>query len=226
MRNSLFLFLVPNFKTSPMELPLLGKVKRPLPALMGLMATGIVLVGGATFFAIAPKKPNVDLTKLTVPVQSQNLTVRITANGTVQPIQSVNLSPKTSGRLAKLFVEQGDRLQQGQKVAQMENADLLAQLAKAQADLNQAQARLAESKAGSRQEEIDQAQARLDQAKANLDAALVKKPREVDQAQAQVEAHQADVAPGQLQAYPHPLGGSRSEDARADHCHSHEPRPP
>lgn len=200
MRNSLFLFLLPNLRTLPMELPLLGKVKRPLPALMGLMATGIVLVGGATFLAIAPKKPNVDLTKLTVPVQSQNLTVRINANGEVKPIKSVNLSPKTSGRLAKLFVEQGDQLQQGQKVAQMENADLLAQLAKAQADLNQAQARLAESKAGSRQEEIDQAQARLDQAKANLDAALAKKPREVDQAEAQVEAAKARVNLAQARA--------------------------
>ncbi|HAA27656.1 MAG TPA: efflux transporter periplasmic adaptor subunit [Cyanobacteria bacterium UBA8553] len=183
-----------------MELPLLGKVKRPLPVLMGLMATGIVLVGSGTFLAIAPKKPKIDLAKLTVPVQSQNLTVRINANGTVQPIQSVNLSPKTSGRLAKLFVEQGDQLQQGQKVAQMENADLLAQLAKAQADLNQAQARLAESKAGSRQEEIDQAQARLDQAKANLDAALAKKPKEIDQAKAQVEAAKARVNLAQTRA--------------------------
>ncbi len=200
MRNSSLVCLLPNFKTSAMELPLLGKVKRPLPVLMGLMATGIVLVGGATFFAIAPKKPKIDLAKLTVPVQAQNLTVRITANGTVQPIQSVNLSPKTSGRLAKLFVEQGDQLQQGQMVAQMENAELQAQLAKAKADLNQAQARLAESKAGSRKEEIDQAQARLDQAKANLDAALAKKPREVDQAKAQVEAAKSRVNLAQARA--------------------------
>ncbi len=200
MRNSLFLLLVPNFKTSPMELPLLGKVKRPLPMLMGLMATGIVFMGGATLFAIAPKKPKIDLAKLTVPVQSQNLTVRINANGTVQPIQSVNLSPKTSGRLAKLFVEQGDRVQQGQTIALMEKVDLQVQLTKAQADLNQAQARLAESKAGSRKEEIDQAQARLDQATANLDVALAQKPREVDQAKAQVEAAKARVNLAQARA--------------------------
>jgi HlyD family secretion protein len=182
------------------ELPLMGKVKRPLPWLMGLMTAGILIVGGGTFVATNLRPPKTDLTKLTVPAQAQNLTVRITANGTVKPIQSVNLSPKTSGRLARLFVEQGDQVQQGQKVAQMESADLQAQFAKAQADLNQAQARLAESKAGSRVEEINQAQARLAQAQANLDAARAKNPAELDQVRAQIEAAQARVKLAQARA--------------------------
>jgi HlyD family secretion protein len=86
--------------------------------------------GGCDFAVIGTRKPKIDLNKLTVPAQAQNLTVRITANGTVKPIQSVNLSPKTAGRLAKLFVEQGDKVQQGQIIALMENADLQARLFK------------------------------------------------------------------------------------------------
>ncbi len=196
--------MLSDFKTSSMiELPLIGKVKRPLPWLMGAITAAILMVGGGTYFALEAKKPKIDLNKLTVPVQAENLTVRITANGTVKPVQSVNLSPKTAGRLAKLFVEQGDRVQQGQELALMESADLQAQLAKARADLNQAQARFAESKAGSRQEEIDQAQARLAQAKANIDAALAKNPAAIDQARAQVEAAKArlNLAQARSQRY-------------------------
>jgi HlyD family secretion protein len=177
-----------------MELPLIGKVKRPLPWLMGLMTAGILIATGGAYVATNLKPPKANISNLTVPVQAQNLTVRITANGSVKPVQSVNLSPKTSGRLAKLFVEQGDQVEQGQKVAQMESADLEAQLAKAEADLAQAQARLAESKAGSRIEEINQAQARLAQAQANLDAARAKNPAELDQSRAQVEAAQSRLA--------------------------------
>lgn len=171
-----------------MEVPLIGKVKRPLPWLMGLMAASLLGLGSVAYFYVGTKTPKIDLNKLTVPAQSQNLTVRITANGTVKPIQSVNLSPKTAGRLAKLLVEQGDRVQQGQVLARMEDADLQARLSQAKANLSKAQASLAEARAGSRPEEIRQAKARLLQAKARLDETKAGNPSEVDQAKAQVEA--------------------------------------
>jgi HlyD family secretion protein len=162
-----------------MEVPIIGKigkVKRPLPWIMGLITAGILAVAGGAYFVIDSKTSKIDLAKLTVPVQAQNLTVRITANGSVVPIQSVNLSPKTSGRLAKLFVEQGDKVQQGQRVALMENGDLQARYLQAKANLTKAQASLAEVQAGSRPEEIAQAQARLLQAQARLDEARAGKP--------------------------------------------------
>lgn len=177
-----------------MELPLTGKVKQPLPWLMGLMTAAILAVGGGTYFVTQVRTPKIDLGKLTVPVQAQNLSVRITANGTVVPVQSVNLSPKTAGRLAKLLVEQGDRVQREQVLAEMENTELQAQFLQAQANLNKAQASLMEARAGSRKEEINQAQARLAQAQANLEAALAKNPTEIDQARAQVEAAASRVS--------------------------------
>jgi HlyD family secretion protein len=184
-----------------MELPLLGKVKRPLPWLMGLIAAGILGVGGVTSFVIMTRTPKIDLNKLTVPstsAKSHRPNHRQWQCGTYSECEpSV---PKTAGRLAKLFVEQGDQVQQGQTLAQMENADLQAQLLQAQANLNKAQASLAEARAGSRQEEINQAQARLAQAQANLDAALAKSPTELDQARSQVEAAKARVSLAQARA--------------------------
>ncbi len=171
-----------------MELPLIGKVKNPLPWFVGIIAIGILGVGGTTFLAMEAKKPKIDLAKLTVPAQAENLTVRISANGSVVPIQSVNLSPKTAGRLEKLFVEQGDRVQAGQKIAIMENSDLEARLAQAQANLSKAKATLGEALAGTRPEEINQAKARLLQAQARLQEAQVGNPEEVAQVRAQLEA--------------------------------------
>jgi len=200
-----------------MEVPLIGKVKRPFPWLMGLVAAGILGLGSATYVVIGARTPKVDLNKLTVPAQAQNLTVRITANGSVKPIQSVNLSPKTAGRLAKLFVEQGDRIEQGQIIAQMEDADLQARLSQAKANLSKAQASLAEARAGSRPEEIRQGKARLLQAQARLDEARAGNPSEVDQAKAQVDAAKSRLALAQARANRYgnlATEGAVSEDRR------------
>jgi len=183
-----------------MELRLIGKVKRPLPWLVGLMATSILVVGGAIYVFIETRTPKIDLNKLTVPVQAQNLTVRIPANGTVVPVQSVNLSPNTAGRLAKLFVEQGDKVQQGQKLALMENGELQARYFQAKANLSKAVASLSEAQAGSRPEEIAQAQARLLQAQARLDEARAGKPSDVDQTRAQIEAARSRLALARVRA--------------------------
>lgn len=174
-----------------MELPKIGKVKRPLPWLAGLLAAAIMGVGGVGYFTLAARTPKIDLNKLTVPAQAEDITLRITASGSVVPIQSVNLSPKTSGRLRELFVEQGDRVEQGQIVARMEDADAKARVAQAQANLSKAQASLAEGISGSRPEEIRSAQARLLQAQARLNQARTGNPSEVDQARAQVKAAQS-----------------------------------
>lgn len=174
-----------------MELPRIGKVKRPLPWLAGVIAAGLVGVGGVGYLTIAARTPKIDLNQLTVPAQAQNITLRITASGSVVPIQSVNLSPKTSGRLRQLYVEQGDRVEQGQVVARMEDADAQARVAQAQANLSKAQASLAEGIAGSRLEEIRSAQARLLQAQARLNQARAGNPSETDQARAQVKAAQS-----------------------------------
>src|ERR687885_184522 len=184
-----------------MELPLIGKVKQPPSWLIGLVTVGILGVGGATHVALEARKPKIDLNKLTVPVQAENLTLRITdISGSVVPIQNVNLSPKTSGRLAKLFVEQGDRVQEGQQIALMENAELQARLAKAQANLNKAQATLAEAQAGSRPEEINQAKARLLQSQARLESARGGNPQEIEQVRAQIEAAKSRLALAKLRA--------------------------
>jgi len=180
--------------TTHIELPIIGKVKHPSRWLIGLMAAGVVVIGSTTYFVVNRATPRLDIAALTVPVTSRNVTLRIKASGKVVPVQTVNLSPKTSGLLVELLVEQGDRVEQGQIIARMDNADLQAQLIQARANLAKAEAQLAQARAGSRPEEISQARARLAQAEAQLAQARAgNRPEEIEQARAQVEAAQAKV---------------------------------
>jgi HlyD family secretion protein len=137
--------------------------------LLGLLATGLLSVPLALYLAgnRAQLKPEM-IENLTVPVETQDLTVRITASGVVQPVRRVNLSPKTQGRLSELFVEQGDYVEAGQVVARMESGELEAQLLQAEAGLARVRANLNKLQTGSRPEEIAAAQAKLDRALANL----------------------------------------------------------
>jgi HlyD family secretion protein len=190
-----------------MELPFFKNVKRPLLPIVGIAAAtiGVAALGSVAFERLKPTNP-IDLNKYTVAAKSQDLTDRITASGTIIPFQTANLSPKTAGRVAQLFVEQGDKVVQGQKIAQMENAEVRAAYAQAQANLQQAQANLTKAKNGNRPEEIEQAKAKLTQAQANLDKAKNgNRPEETGQVRAKLAQTQANlnlsksIAPQQIE---------------------------
>lgn len=154
-----------------MQFSLTGKNRQPNPWLIGLVAAGLIGTGAATYSVIQRRSAPLDITTMTVPVDSQSLQVRITASGTVQPIQTVNLSPKNPGVLAELFVQQGDRVEKGQLIARMENDEIQAKLLQAQAKVARAEAQLAELRAGNRPEEIAQAEARVREAEARVNEA-------------------------------------------------------
>lgn len=182
--------------TSYTEIPLIGKkVKYPLRWLMGLVAAGVFVVGTTTVLKVVNRENSKqDISQLTVPVEAKSVTVRITASGKVQPVQSVNISPKSPGLLAELNVEQGETVQKGQIIARMDNSEIKMRILQYQANLEQTKAQLAESEAGSRPEEIAQAKARLAQAQAQL--AVIRagnRSQEIDQARAAVDAANAQV---------------------------------
>jgi HlyD family secretion protein len=153
-----------------MQLPLIGKIRPPAPWILGLIAAGLVGTGTAVL-VIRQQAAVPDISTLTVPVESEAVTIRISASGTVQPVQTVNLSPKETGLLAELFVEQGDRVTQGQVIARMESETVEAELAQAEARVAQSRANLSEVRAGNRPEEIAQAEASVAQAEARVEEA-------------------------------------------------------
>ena len=189
-----------------MHIPLLGKMKNPFPFLLTLLGVGVLVVGGMTYRLVTHPKSSIDLEKLTVPAVSENLKVEIRASGTVQPIQTVNISPKTPGRLLQLFVEQGDVVVRGQRLAVMDNRDIYAEGMQAQARFDETIARYRELQAQIPTEirqlesEVNQAQSRIAQARSQLAIAQdrlreaqARIPRNIDQVRAQLKAAESKL---------------------------------
>ncbi|WP_416667785.1 efflux RND transporter periplasmic adaptor subunit [Egbenema bharatensis] len=151
-----------------MPFPFTGKARQPAPWLIGLVTVGLLSTGTVTYWTLRNRSAVPDVSSMTVQVESQSLQVRIDASGTVQPIQTVNVSPKIQGILAELYVEQGDRVTRGQVLARMEYDDVEARLEQSRARVAQAEARLARVRSGNRPEEIAQAEARVAQAEARV----------------------------------------------------------
>jgi multidrug efflux pump subunit AcrA (membrane-fusion protein) len=150
---------------------------------MGILTVGIIGSTATVYLTSRHPAAPTDINHLTVAVKQENLTLEIQASGSVRPIESVNISPKTSGRLTELLVEKGDRVKEGQVIARMEDTEIRAQLIEAQANLSRQEASLSELLAGSRPEDIAQGRARLSQTEARL-AQLLAGSRLEDIAQA------------------------------------------
>ena len=164
---------------------------RNYPAIFsGLAALSLAFIGFTSYSVLKNSSDKIDLSSLTVPVKQEDLNVEIAASGRIEPIKSVNVSPKEPARLVKLLVEQGDRVTAGQTLAIMENKELANQISRSQAELRQNQATLAQNKAQINAE-IGRAEARLRQAEARLSQIQNRIPKDIEQTQSQINAAQS-----------------------------------
>jgi HlyD family secretion protein len=108
----------------------------------------------------------------TVTVGSKPLQIRLEALGTVQARRKIDLSPREAGRIIKLLVKEGDRVQAGQMIVLLDHGQIEAQIAQYQALEAVAAAELAEKLAGSDRTEIAAAQAQVREAAANIEEAI------------------------------------------------------
>lgn len=92
----------------------------------------------------------------------------IHASGTMEATET-DISPKIAGRIAQLSLNEGDAVKSGQVIARLDDQDLRAQVAQAQAGVAAAAAHYADLVSGSRPEQI--ARARANVANANAAAA-------------------------------------------------------
>ncbi|MCC5603128.1 efflux RND transporter periplasmic adaptor subunit [Nostoc favosum] len=121
--------------------------------------------------------------------------------GSLEAPRSAIIKPQVEGRVTQIFIQEGNRVQQGQVIISLQSDDVQAQLSQAKGALEQAQARLAELQAGTRQEEVAQARAQLTQAQARFrDAQSGSQPEEIAQAEAQIQSAKSDVELAQSRA--------------------------
>ncbi len=93
---------------------------------------------------------------------------QISANGMVESLEQAELRSQASGPVTKINVQIGQQVRSGQVLVTLQNNDISAQIAQAQAVLKSQQARLDEMRKGARNEQILLEEAKLNAAKQGL----------------------------------------------------------
>jgi len=120
-----------------------------------------------------------------VTVSRADMVDQITVVGNLIGASTVDAVPRVAGRLEQVFVKMGDRVSRGQRLAKIEDSEILQQVKQAQASYNVSQATIRQ-----READLKFAQINLDRSRSLYERQLL--PRQsMDDAEAR---HQAGVA--------------------------------
>ncbi|MBP7661333.1 MAG: efflux RND transporter periplasmic adaptor subunit [Burkholderiaceae bacterium] len=120
-----------------------------------------------------------------------NLTLTVTANGTIQPTRSINIGSELSGTVLKVNVDVNDRIKKGQVLVELDTAKLRDQILRSRAALAAANARVAQT--GATIQEVTATLSRLEEV-ARLSGGKVPSKTELDTARATLSRALADEA--------------------------------
>ncbi|EKQ51623.1 MULTISPECIES: efflux RND transporter periplasmic adaptor subunit [unclassified Clostridium] len=101
----------------------------------------------------------------------QQSNVKYIMAGKIDANDQANVASKISGRVSKILVDVGSKVNAGDTIIQLDTQDLQAQVDQAQAGVNTAQANLTNAMSATRPEQIAQDQAALDNATENYEVA-------------------------------------------------------
>lgn len=104
---------------------------------------GIVVVIGASFLWVSSNDQADGGQYITAAAQTGDLRVTVTATGTVEPTNKVEVSSELSGTLKSVYVDFNDTVTKGMVLAELDTTKLEAQLAVSKASLDSAIARVA-----------------------------------------------------------------------------------
>ncbi|HEX5076610.1 MAG TPA: efflux RND transporter periplasmic adaptor subunit [Gemmatimonadaceae bacterium] len=165
---------------------------------------GAVIIGIAAFMAITAAKRGNKGTEVRIEsVQRRDLVASVTASGQVQPQTKVDVAADISGRIVRLAVKEGQMVQKGQFLLEIDPALYLAAVQRAEAALSASKAQEAQAKANLIQAQRNyQRSAEIKKANAQLvsDEQLeqLKTAAEVQQALQEAAVHQTEQAAAQL----------------------------
>ena len=114
-------------------------------AVLALVIVGVAATRGG---------PKIDPTKL-AKVEKGDLAKSVVATGKVTPITKVEIKSKASGIVKKLDVDAGDKVRQGQILAELDKVEIEAQVNSARAQLLSSEANLKSAQADQKRLEVD-----------------------------------------------------------------------
>lgn len=114
--------------------------KRPA---LWITAVSLLLLVVATYFWQEHQKANAAPSYNTEVVGKGDLTLAVTANGTLQPTRSVNIGSELSGTVSRVLVDVNDVVKKGQVLVELDTAKLNDQIVRSRAALASANAAVA-----------------------------------------------------------------------------------
>ena len=124
-----------------------AKPKRPLvlrPAFLALVALGALMAGGYYWQTLVRSRiPRFEVAQ----ARRGDLTVLVTATGTLQPVNMVEVGAEISGRLERVLVDFNARVKTGETLAEIDTKQLRAQVERSEAGLEAAEAGLKQAQA-------------------------------------------------------------------------------
>jgi HlyD family secretion protein len=165
---------------------------------------GVLIVGIAAFMAVTAAKRGTKGTEVRVEtVQKRDLVASVTASGQVQPQTKVDVAADISGRIVRLAVKEGQMVAKGQCLLEIDPAQYIAAVQRAEAALSASKAQEAQAKANLIQAQRNyQRSADIKKANAQLvsDEQLeqLKTAAEVQQALEEAAVHAVEQADAQL----------------------------
>lgn len=154
-----------------------------------------------------------EASRQTATVSRRDIKAQIQATGVVRAMvgAEVKVGSRVSGKVEHLYANIGDKVKKGDPIAKLEDADLNARVARAEAELASARAQLALLRRGARREEITEAEAALQQADAELKLATIDAERQTKLlAQDLVSKEDADKAQRNRTVAEAKVAGARS----------------
>ncbi|AVO42473.1 efflux RND transporter periplasmic adaptor subunit [Simplicispira suum] len=181
-----------NTATSPTAAPanlqtLLGEDKPPrwwqrASLWIGLVA--LLLAAGGLVYWQEQKGAKAAPAYVTTPLAKGNITLTVSANGTLQPTRSVNIGSELSGTIKRVLVDVNDRVKAGQVLVELDASKFRDQVTRSRAALAAAQAAQAQSAATT--QETRAALARFEEV-AKLSGGKVPSASELDSARAALD---------------------------------------
>ena len=134
---------------------------------LGIGVLVVVLAAGAGLARLA-KGSSIDPNKL-AKVTRGDVARSVVATGKIQPITKVEVKSKASGIVEKLYVDINNNVKKGQQLAQLDQEEILAEVAAQRAQLAAAEANVASFEANIAQDKVNAAAPDLPMYKATLD---------------------------------------------------------
>ena len=147
------------------------------------VAAAVLVIGGVSVWQSGQKAKAAPV-YMTEPLKKGDITLTVSANGTLQPTRSVNIGSELSGTVKRVLVDVNDRIKAGQVLVELDTAKLVDQVTQSRAGLASAQAQLAQAVATAK--EAKATLARFEEV-SRLSGGKVPSATELDGAKAAVE---------------------------------------